>query len=67
MENPSDASGRSTATGDHVNMVEASENPQQQTTASVEPQSVPATEQQAAKKKENRLKVGLQFGSILNL
>ena len=52
MENPSDASGRSTATGDHVNMVEASKNTQQQTTASIEPQSVPATEQQAAKKRK---------------
>ena len=67
MENPSDASGRSTATGDHINMVEASENTQQQTTASVESQYVPATKQEAVKKKENRLKAGLQFGSILNL
>ena len=51
MENPSDANGRSTATGDHVNMVEAFKNTQQQTTASVEPQSIPATEQEATKKK----------------
>ena len=52
MENSSDASGRSTATGDHVNMVKASENTQQQITASVKPQSIPATEQEAAKKKK---------------
>ena len=50
MENIGDARGSSTTTSDPVNMVEASQNTQQQTNAFIEPQSIPATQQHAAKK-----------------
>ena len=50
MDPPSDASGSNTATGDPVNMVEASQNTEQEPNASVEQSPVTASNQTEIKK-----------------
>ena len=66
MDPPCDVSGSNTATGDPVNMVEASQNTEQEPNASVEQSTVTASNQTKIKKNGSRWIRDLQCGSILN-
>ena len=65
MDPLGDANGSNTATGDPINMVEVSQNTEQEPNASVEQSTVTALNQTEIKNGSRWIR-DLQYGSILN-
>ena len=66
MDPPGDASGSNTTTGDPVNMVQASQNTEQEPNTSIEQSTITASNQTKIKNGSRWIR-DLQCGSILNL